>query len=163
VVSRCGGWGPLSYLDSSPQTGSVFSSSLTVGTHTTFANSGLSAIGNLSSVLGGAEYYSAAVTDYTSKSSFVASNFGLVDLSTAPFGLTGLPMLGVNTTGTGVLEFVSNYTPGSSGYNERQLDYSITSLSRVAAPEINSASAASGLTLLLGGLAVLCGRRKVAA
>ena len=155
----------FSYLDTSPQTGSVFSSSIRVGTPaaTTFADSGLSAIGNLSSVLGGAEYYSASVTDYTSTSSFVASNFSLTDLSQAPFGTAGLPVLGMNTTGTGVLEFVSNYTPGSSGYTEHQLDYSITSLSRVAAPEINSASAASGLTLLFGGLAVLCGRRKAAA
>ena len=33
----------------------------------------------------------------------------------------------------------------------------------VSAPEITPASAASGLTLLLGGLAVLRGRRKVVA
>ena len=155
----------FSSLDSSPQTGSVFSSSVVVGTPTTatFANSGLSAIGNLSSILGGSDYYSGSVTDYTSATSFVSSSFNLADLTEAPFGATGLPVFGVNTTGTGVLEFVSNYAPGNSGYNERQLDYSITSLSRVEAPEINAASAASGLTLLLGGLAVLRGRRRAAA
>lgn len=52
--------------------------------------------------------------------------------------------------------------PGAPDFNYRaQLDYSVTSLTRVSAPEIDPASAASDLTLLLGGLVVLRGRRKL--
>jgi hypothetical protein len=40
---------------------------------------------------------------------------------------------------------------------------SIAQVTPVAAPEMDSASAASALTLLLGGLAVLSGRRKISA
>jgi hypothetical protein len=156
------GGGLFSSLDTSAQTGSVFSSRVTVGTSstTTFADSGLSAIGNTSDVLGGPQYFSAAVTDYTSASAYTNSSLSLLDSSKAPFGLTGLPVFGVNTSGTGEFELVSK--SGSGSYTARQLDYSITSLSPVAAPEISPVSAASSLTLLLGGLAVLRGRRKVA-
>jgi hypothetical protein len=152
-----------SSLNEPAQTGSVVSSSVTVGTPTTttFVNSGLSALGNESGVLSSAAFYLAAVTDYTSTSSYVTSNLSLIDVTDPFVGSTGLPVFGMNTVGTGEIEFVSNFTPGSSSFNERQLDYSITSLSRASAPEINPASAASGLTLLLGALAVLRGRRKV--
>lgn len=158
-----------SSLELPMQTGSVFSSSVTVGTPntatTTFANPGLSAIGNSSNIRGDVQFYSAGVTDYTSTSSYVSSGFSLTDYTAAPFGLTGaltgLPVLGANTTGTGSVEFVTIL--GSGSYNVQSFDYSITSLTAVSAPEINPASAASGLTLLLGGLAVLRGRRKVVA
>jgi hypothetical protein len=155
-----------SSLNEPAQTGSVVSSSVTVGTPTTttttFANSGLSALGNTSGVLSSAAFYLASVTDYTSASSYETSSLSLTDLTDPFVGSTGLPVFGVTTTGTGEIEIVSNFKPGSSSFNEQQLDYSITSLSRMSAPEINPASAASGLTLLLGGLAVLRGRRKKA-
>jgi hypothetical protein len=153
-----------SSLNEPAQTGSVVSSSVTVGspTTTTFANSGLSALGNTSGVQSSAAFYLAAVTDYTSASSYQTSSLSLIDVTDPFVGSTGLPVFGVTTTGTGEIEIVSNFKPGSSSFNEQQLDYSITSLSRMSAPEINPASAASGLTLLLGGLAVLRGRRKKA-
>jgi hypothetical protein len=44
-----------------------------------------------------------------------------------------------------------------------KLDYSIRSFAPVAAPEIDPAAAAGGLTLLFGVVAMLRGRRRVVA
>jgi hypothetical protein len=66
-----------------------------------------------------------------------------------------------------IYNLVTNPGFGKSGPGILTFDtepfYEVTLAVRdvVAAPEINPASAASGLTLLLGGLAVLRGRRKV--
>jgi hypothetical protein len=145
-----------------PETSAVFSSSVTMGSPstatTTFTNSGLSAFGNSSGVAGGSPFYLGDVRDYTSATSYLDSSITLIDL-TDPFGGSGLPLILPTTTATGEIAIGSS-TPGSSAPNVQQIDYSITSLSRVSAPEINPASAASGLTLLLGGLAVLRGKRK---
>jgi hypothetical protein len=156
------GGAAYSSLNEPAETSAVFSSSVTVGSPTTatttFTNSGLSAFGNSSGVIGGSPFYIASVQDYTSATSYVDSSITLIDL-TDPFGGSGLPLILPTTTATGEIGIVSNL--GSSSINGQQIDYSITSLSRVSAPEINQTSAASGLTLLLGGLAVLRGRRKV--
>jgi len=77
--------------------------------------------------------------------------------SNAPYDANGLPVLGsVGSQDDRLSATVNNVQVGL-------LQYTITSLTPVSAPEINPASAASGLTLLLGGLAVLRGRRKVVA
>jgi hypothetical protein len=74
--------------------------------------------------------------------------------ATAPYGANGLPILANVGSQNDVLTAVVN------GSTVGALQYTITSLTAVSAPEINPASAASGLTLLLGGLAVLRGKRK---
>jgi hypothetical protein len=61
-------------------------------------------------------------------------------------------------------EFVLQFATFSDGIYQSQSDLVVgddVSISRVQAPEIDASSAASALTLLLGSLAVLCGRRGV--
>jgi hypothetical protein len=55
--------------------------------------------------------------------------------------------------------FVSSSTIGHSSYVASGGSVLATAPGAVAAPEIDSTSAAAGLTLLLGGLATLSGRR----
>ena len=64
------------------------------------------------------------------------------------------PVIGAGDQASGAFEVVTNWAASN-------LDYNVTSLKVVAhaAPEIDPASTASGLTLVLGGLAVLQGRR----
>jgi hypothetical protein len=73
---------------------------------------------------------------------------------------SGLPALSPASLASGGVtgEFFSNSTPIPSS---NQVAFKITSMvsAPTAAPEIDAASAASGLTLLLGGLLVLGGRR----
>ncbi|MGC2029587.1 MAG: hypothetical protein WA642_06185 [Steroidobacteraceae bacterium] len=61
-------------------------------------------------------------------------------------------------------ELVLQFTTYSDGVYQSQSELVVgddVSISRVRAPEIDPASATSALTLLLGSLAVLCGRRGV--
>lgn len=61
-------------------------------------------------------------------------------------------------------ELVLQFTTYSDGVYQSQSEIVVgddVSISRVKAPEIDPASATSALTLLLGSLAVLCGRRGV--
>jgi hypothetical protein len=78
------------------------------------------------------------------------------------FSSDGLPDLSDIAFGSG--EFVY-YTKGATSNIFSQgasgVQYEITSITQ--APEINATSAASGLTLLLGGLLVLRGRRRIKA
>jgi len=69
------------------------------------------------------------------------------------YSSNGLPILAGATSATGeVGEFLADtYT---------SIDFKITSLTAVAtAPEIDGSSAVAGITLLIGGLTVLRGRR----
>ena len=136
-------------IDGEPQgaptyvpSGTVFSSTATDGSFS-YASAAPS-YGNYSQVTGGGFFYAAFDNVPTGS----ASGFDLT--GSAPFTVGGSPMFAGATTGTGYIDI------GAS-----QVDYSIKSLVAAAAPEINPASAASGLTLLFGALAVMCGRRKV--
>jgi hypothetical protein len=82
---------------------------------------------------------------------------GVTGGSNAPYDANGLPVLGnVGSQDDRLSATVNNIQVGV-------LTYTITSLTRVSAPEIDPVSAAGGLTLLLGGMAVLRGRGRVAA
>jgi hypothetical protein len=63
----------------------------------------------------------------------------------------------------GIVSFNQNSLTGAltNPSNGFQADWTLSKVSPNAAPEIDPASAASGLTLLLGVLAVLRGRRKM--
>lgn len=135
-------------IDGEPQggptyvpSGTVFSSTATDGSFS-YASAAPSH-GNYSQVTGGSFFYDAFDNVPTGS----ASGFDLT--GSAPFTSGGSPIFAGATTGTGYIDI------GAS-----QVDYSIKSLV-AAAPEINPASAASGLTLLFGALAVMCGRRRV--
>jgi hypothetical protein len=138
-------------------TATVFSSIATAGS-TVFPSYSPSPFGGVSSVASGGGFaYFASDTEYTSSSSFLQSAFviignGLIQPWTND---TGMPILAAGSTGTGSIR---EYNAGVYG---PEVDYSISSIAR--APEIDPASAASGLTLLLGGVVVLRGRRKVVA
>lgn len=59
-----------------------------------------------------------------------------------------------------LLVITSSYVDGNyQSTSDLEVDSNV-SISRVAAPEIDASSAASALTLLMGSLAVLCGRRR---
>ena len=141
-------------------TGTVFSSSATAGS-SVFASSAPSAFGSYSQVTGGSFFYNANDIEYTSNSSFTESIFHIDGSS--PFTSNGLPLLGAGSMGTGSIFFATNVTTGNGLHFDYgpQLDYSITSLKPVMAPEINPASAAGGLLMLLGALAVIRGRRAI--
>jgi hypothetical protein len=141
-------------------TGAVFSSTVTAGL-VTFGGP-LSTIGSFSTIKGGVggnyNYWGDDI-EYTSSSSFTESSFSLVDNTTAAFTSDGLPVLNATSVGTGAISYGTSLGAATTP----ELSYSIKSLTRASAPEIDPVSAASGLTLLLGGLAVLRGRRKVVA
>jgi hypothetical protein len=150
------------YHNTPVPTGTVFSSTVTVG-FATYGNAAPSALGSASEVRGGTNvgnFYGADDTEFTSPSSFVESELFINDTAKAPFALTGLPLFGATSSGTGSLLFASNATDTDGfSYTSTQIDYSLTSFTVQKAPEIGAAGMASGLTLLLGGLVVLCGRR----
>jgi hypothetical protein len=84
--------------------------------------------------------------------SLLPSTFGLV-----AFSSDGLPIASDIRGGSGEFVYYTNgpssiFASGASG-----VQYEITSV--MLAPEIDPTSMVSGLTLLLGGLLVLCGRR----
>jgi opacity protein-like surface antigen len=146
-----------------PETkGPVFSSSITAGAFTFGGTPSLT--GGYSRIFGG-DYpltYTASdheITGTTTTDSLIV----LQDASAPPFTLDGLPVLNPTTIGTGAFSFSTSVT-GTNGQTRSygsDFDYSIKSLTLVSAPEIDPASVAGGLTLLIGGLAVLRGRRKV--
>lgn len=86
-------------------------------------------------------------------SNFTLSALGVTSTGT-PWSTGGIPVSSGGATASGGFEVVINGVTS-------QLDYTVTSLKVVptSAPEINPASSVSALTLLLGGLAVLNGRR----
>lgn len=145
--------------------GTVFSSTLAAGSFA-YAGSTPSPYGSNSQVTGGEGFYSAYDIEYTPISPlFTQSSFEINN--TLPFTSNGLPLFGAGATGNGAFFFGTYVTtgPGLPHDSGVQLDYSITSFRQApptAAPEINPASALGGLTLLLGSLAVLRGRRPYA-
>jgi hypothetical protein len=98
-----------------------------------------------------------ANVQYFSDSSYVQSYVNLSGGTgiNAPFNSNGLPVLANAAYATGEVDSNANGTVNG------MLLYNITSLTPAptSAPEMDPASAASGLTLLLGGLMVLRGRR----
>jgi hypothetical protein len=83
-------------------------------------------------------------------------NYVQLSGAVAPWDSNGLPVFGNVTSQYNFLDDVVNSAHVGT------LDYTITSLTpAVAAPEIDPTSMASGLTLLLGGLVALRGRRSV--
>jgi hypothetical protein len=70
-----------------------------------------------------------------------------------PFDSNGLPILG------NAVSQSNNVTEAYGGNAYASIGYTINSLTRVQAPEIDPTSAVSGLTLLLGSILVLRGRR----
>lgn len=95
-------------------------------------------------------FYSASNTQFTSARSFTDSDLFLLGPS-APFTLGGLPMFTGSTLGTGDIGY-------SSG---QQISYTITSLKPTVAPEIDADSALGALSLVIGGMLVLRGRRQL--
>jgi hypothetical protein len=95
----------------------------------------------------------AANQQQTDPNDFTLSGLGITSTGT-PWSHEGLPVPGAGDQASGGIEVEING-------QQSVLNYSVTSLQVVPtrAPEIDPASAASGLTLLLGGLAVLRGRR----
>jgi hypothetical protein len=91
----------------------------------------------------------------TDADNFTESAFTITSDGT-PWSAKGLPVPGAGDVAAGVIEVVNNGV-------QSQLDYNVTSLKVAprAAPEIDPASTASGLTLLLGTLVVVRGRRSV--
>jgi len=91
----------------------------------------------------------------TDANDFTLSSLGIVTPTGTPWSKQGLPVSSAGAPASGEIEVEVN------GLTASVLDYNVTSLKVVprAAPEINPASAASGLTLLLGALAVLNSRR----
>jgi hypothetical protein len=143
--------------------GTVFSSSLSAGSFA-YTGSAPSPSGSFSQVTGGEGFYSAFDIEHTAISPFFTqSSFEIAN--TLPFTSNGLPLFGAGATGNGAFFFGTYVTtgPGLPHDSGMQLDYSITSFRQArpaAAPEIDPASALGGLTLLLGCLAVLRGRRQ---
>ena len=145
--------------------GTVFSSTLATGSFD-YAGSTPSPHGSNSQVTGGEGFYSAYDIEYTAVSPFFTQSSFEID-NALPFTSNGLPLFGAGATGSGAFFFGTYVTtgPGLPHDSGVQLDYSITSFRQApptAAPEINPASALGGLTLLLGALAVLRGRRPYA-
>jgi hypothetical protein len=167
-ISTIGPWmrgvaGGAMHPNSPPEAGAVFSSTATVGS-SVFASPAPSPIGNFSYVEAGPFVYNAYDTEYTSRNSFLESNFNIQNTSgTLPYTSSGLPLFGVGSIGTGSILFETNVPNAPAFDHASKLDYSITSFTRAnSAPEIDPVSSTSGLTLLLGAMAVLRGRRKVA-
>jgi hypothetical protein len=135
----------------------LFASSLSTG-GVTYAVTTPSIFGSYSEVAGvpspfpfETSTYHAADTEFSSNGGdYVQSLITLQDTQT--YSASGLPVFTSSTLAYGYLL--------SSG-TDAQLDYTINSLTpaTMSAPEIDPASAASGLSFLLGGLLVLRGRR----
>jgi len=142
-----------------PEKGPVFTSSFTVG-NSTFDFPVLSPFGNATSVAGGQDYYDAYDTEYTSKHSYVESNLSVENpTGTVPFFSNGLLNFGSHSVGTGSIVIGTDYPRSPTHDSSSTLDYSITAIQSYPAPEIDAAYAAGGLTLLLGSIVVLRGRR----
>jgi hypothetical protein len=77
---------------------------------------------------------------------------------TVAFSSDGLPNASDIRSGSGAFVYYTN-GPTSDIFRASGVQYEITSV--MLAPEIDPTSATSGLTLLLGGLLVLRGRRKI--
>jgi hypothetical protein len=146
--------------------GRVFSATETIGA-LTFGVSPPSPFGSTSQLTGGYGFYGASDYEYSTSKSYMESAFSLSSTGnpTYPFTLGGLPSFGAGTLGTGSLSFAQIVASANGAEVEfgPQIDYSISSLKEVAAPEIDSAAAMSAIALILGGLAVLRGRRVTAA
>lgn len=109
---------------------------------------------NQSIVLAGpGQSFLAGNQQQTDSNDFTLSGLGITSTGT-PWSHKGLPVPGAGDQTSGGIEVVINGIQSA-------LDYNVTSLKvgPTRAPEISPASAASSLTLLLGGLAVLRGRR----
>jgi hypothetical protein len=89
----------------------------------------------------------------TDANDFTLSGLSVTSAGT-PWSKKGLPVAGAGDVAAGGFEVMINGV-------QSQLDYVVTSLKVAprAAPEIDPASTASGLTLLLGAMAVLHSRR----
>ena len=99
---------------------------------------------------------------YASDNEFLSKNISTsnyisfvgVSSSDAPYDANGLPVLGnVGSQDDRLTATVNNVQVGV-------LKYTITSLTRVSAPEIDPASIGAGLTLLLGGMIIVTSRRR---
>jgi hypothetical protein len=96
--------------------------------------------------------FAASELAFTSATSWTGSFFNYVAApGSTPYTSSGLPVFSSGDHSLGAF-----YTSNSAA----ELKYAITSL--VPAPEIDPASAAAGLTLLLGGLAMVTSGRRSA-
>jgi hypothetical protein len=152
------------YPDALVTGGTVFSSMLKAGS-STFNSPAPSAFGSLTYVEAGPFDYNAYNIEHSSSSWFTESSFNIANSNaTVPYLSNGLPVFGASSLGTGSYMIATYVDNVARPYNfGPKLDYSITSFSPVAAPEIDPASAAGGLTLLFGAMAMLRGRRRVVA
>jgi hypothetical protein len=142
--------------------GRVFSATETIGA-LSFGASPPSTFGSMSQLTGGDGFYSGTDYEYSSSKSYTESALDLSNDANPsfPFTLTGLPSLIAGTSATGSLSFaqIVSSAGGAEIQLGAQIGYSISSLKAVAAPEIDPALATSAIALILGGLAVLRGRR----
>jgi hypothetical protein len=152
------------YPDALLTGGTVFSSTLTAGS-STFNSPAPSAFGSLTYVAAGPFVYNAYNIEHSSSSWFTESSFNIANANqTVPYLSNGLPVFGASSLGTGSYMIATYVDNVAQPYNYGpKLDYSITSFAPVTAPEIDPASAAGGLTLLFGAVAMLRGRRRVVA
>jgi hypothetical protein len=98
----------------------------------------------------------ASDSEFLSKNTYTSNYISFVGLnsSIAPYDASGLPILGnVGSQDDRLSATVNNVQVGV-------LKYTITSLTRVSAPEIDPASTGAGLSLLLGGMMIVTSRRR---
>jgi len=141
---------------STPPSGFVFSSTAEVD-GIRYATSAFSSYGGGSVIdgwkSGAPSSFAASEIVATSASTFNGSFFNYVAVpGSTPYTSSGLPVFSSRDHNLGAF-----YTGSSS----RELRYTITSLT--PAPEVDSGSAAGGLTLLLSGLALVTSGRRSAA
>ena len=97
----------------------------------------------------------ASDSEFLSKNTYTSNYISFIGAngSSAPYDANGLPFLGhVGSQDDRLSATVNNIQVGV-------LKYTITSLTRVSAPEIDPASTGAALTLLLGGIVVVTSRR----
>jgi hypothetical protein len=130
--------------------GAVFGSTASVGSFT-FASAASPPFSNGSEVTGsnqGGTFFAFETASPTSSFSGSSS----IDISGNPaYSSTGIPMFGPGSSGSGDIIV-------DVGGVQSVIDYNIKSIA-TAAPEMDTASLTSALTLLFGALAVLRGRR----
>jgi hypothetical protein len=138
--------------------GTVFSSTLSAGAFN-YASSGPSPFGSDSYIAGAPGYYTADDREYTRGGIWFTDSSFMLN-GAMPYDLNGLPLFssGIATGSFGYERYVST---AAVPYNQGpQFNYAIKSVTRLAAPEIDPISAGSSLTLILGAMAVLRGRRR---
>ncbi len=132
--------------------GPVFASTATVGSFN-YASVASPLFPNASEVTGSDQGGSYFAFETASPNSLFTGSSSFEITGNPAYSPTGSPLFGPGSEGTGDIVV-------DVGGRQSVIDYNIKSIA--AAPEMDPASIASALTLLLGGLAVIRGRRHTA-